>query len=287
MLHHPDEWARQVMELPYLDRRRVLWRQVRPKSPRYLYKYRAIPVCDQASLEQLRQIFVGSCLWLSSPADFNDPFDMSASLVVNGSAREIRDRLDRMGKEIGKKRKERKALSNQLAKKPVAELTEHLNALLIRNTAATGIVSLTRDPKSILMWSHYAANHTGICIQFEVARDIRALTRAVPVKYCETYPLVRWVSDFDDDIRAVLLRKHTGWKYEMEHRVILPGEARRTYAFDAEALVGVLLGCRITQDGRETVERLLSERVKAGLPRPRLYQVERCKDRYALRVVRS
>src|SRR5262249_50298301 len=48
------------------------------------------------------------------------------------------------------------------------------------------IYCLTQDPASPLMWGHYAASHTGICLEFDARRD--PFTAVEKVEYRTSYP---------------------------------------------------------------------------------------------------
>jgi len=48
---------------------------------------------------------------------------------------------------------------------------------------------LTPDPCSTLMWSHYADNHRGICLEFDTTNPL--FSDALEVAYRSEYP--RWV----------------------------------------------------------------------------------------------
>jgi hypothetical protein len=47
--------------------------------PRFLYKFRAAPDTSD-SIRSITDILLNSTLWLSSPTDFNDPFDMAVKI---------------------------------------------------------------------------------------------------------------------------------------------------------------------------------------------------------------
>lgn len=53
------------------------------------------------------------------------------------------------------------------------------------------IYCLTPHPDSILMWSHYASNHTGICLEFACDTGKFLFGGAAAVSYCSRYPLMR------------------------------------------------------------------------------------------------
>src|SRR5687767_11518551 len=78
--------AKALLTLGYRKRRKFLWERVKPKLPRFLYKFRSLLPSDETSVDRLRDILVRSRLWFSSPADFNDPFDTAVKAIVDGDA---------------------------------------------------------------------------------------------------------------------------------------------------------------------------------------------------------
>ncbi|WAK03607.1 DUF2971 domain-containing protein [Methylobacter sp. YRD-M1] len=280
-------WLRRVSALPYFERRLALARWVRPRLHRFLYKYKSFSPADDRSIDHLRDIVVRSRLWLSSPIDFNDPFDMSASIVAAGTARERRDRFDALAKANGVKWRERKLAAKKFARRPVGDIEEELQSSYQRNLEDVGVFSFAGDARSILMWSHYANNHTGVCFQFERARDFATLSGALTVEYSAEYPEVNWLTEFAESLGKVLLRKHEGWAYEMEERIVRPGDARKHLSFAPAALVGMIIGCRAHQQHRELAQALLEERAQAGLPAVKLYEAVQHRTEYRLSIVNT
>ena len=45
--------------------------------------------------------------------------------------------------------------------------------------ANIGVLSLTEDPKNIVMWAQYASNHEGICIEVDIPRNTRSLKKVI------------------------------------------------------------------------------------------------------------
>src|SRR5690349_5045982 len=102
----------------YEDRRRYLRRQ---GYSRFLYKYRGIVPTDPDSVWRLRQILLHSLLWLSSPADFNDPFDMTARVVGEGTLAQRRQRFVELVKQHGQtySLRKRHAKVEELMRRPL------------------------------------------------------------------------------------------------------------------------------------------------------------------------
>ena len=134
------------------------------------------------------------------------------------------------------------------------------------------------------MWSHYSKHHTGICLQFEPIRDMNRLL-AVRVEYCDDYPHVDFFRIHG--IRALMLRKHTGWRYEKEWRIVAPGHADTHIGFSSSALTGVIVGCDAPETTKRLLSDLLGERKRRGKSPLRVYSAVKHPSQYRLRLKRA
>lgn len=242
----------------------------------------------EKSADRVRDVLVKSRLWLSSPIDFNDPFDMSANMTVSDDPRERRERVKTLLKEMGLRYSEREKRVKKFNRKPVDELTDFLASSYRKNIEEVGIFSFSADPKNILMWSHYAQHHTGICIQFELARDFPMLCSAVSVDYSSVYPEITWgKKNYRDMFAKTVLNKHEGWRYEKEYRIVRPGEAHTYLPINPQAVVGIITGCRMLSDYESKLKDILQERLDAKLPSLKLYFAGQHKSKYKLSILRK
>lgn len=123
------------------------------------------------------------------------------------------------------------------------------------------------------MWSHYAYNHEGICIQFESIRDFNVFGWAIPVEYGKDYPIIDWLKPPElEDYENIFLKKSYDWKYEKERRIVEPNKANKPLLFQGGALTGVIFGSQVKPETIEAVQILLVERKDKGLPVPILYK---------------
>ena len=185
-----EDWIAYAGALPYFQRRLELANRVDPRLSRFIYKYRTVDPDSVESIQRTKDILVHGRLWLSSPMDFNDPFDMSARIVAKGNKADRHTRMSEMARKHGASRNERRQKAKAFAKAPIKKLEEDLSIVYGANLKQMGVFCFAGDPRSILMWSHYASKHTGICIQFERARDFTVLSGVLPVDYCVEYPTV-------------------------------------------------------------------------------------------------
>ena len=278
-----------VEPLNYRELRHFLWGNVCPRPKRFLYRFREVKPDDPESINRIRQIIVGSQLWLSSPEDFNDPFDMSAEIIVKGTLKERKQRFHEFLKTQRKDLswKKRRDLLPSFVGKPSNEYSTNFQKAFDQSMRNAGVCSFGIKGQNILMWSHYSARHTGVCFQFEVARDPATFLQALPVEYDQNFPTVNWVKEYEKSIQVVMTRKHPHWAYEKERRIVIPGGARRQHSFRPEALTGIILGCRSDEAIGSKLKDLLDERAAARLPMPRIYQAQVHGSQYRLVVKRK
>lgn len=272
----------------YWDRRKFLRRNVRPNYPRFLYRYRPIDIQRPEWTARLRNVLIDSRLWLSAPIDFNDPFDMTGRVIIEGNGRDVRERIDRLVKRQmpDMRWKDRKAQVERLMRDWPEKMPVTLQASIDKSLASVGVCSFSEDPRNIQMWSHYSSHHRGVVLQFEVACDPLVLLKAVRVEYDDQYPLLDWIEDSGEDLRKAILRKHSGWCYEREHRIIEVNLAHTFLSFNPEALTGIIFGCRVEAAAQAAVMQLLNEREQRGGPSVKVYQARKHPSRFKITIHR-
>ncbi len=122
-----------------------------------------------------------------------------------------------------------------------------------------------------LLWSHYADEHKGVCIVYELPLSFFAdpklqLTAAGEVTYL-TEPLTEWLLSassgmpMEDLIKEIALRclktKHPAWQYEKEARIIRR-EPGLVY-IAPEFVKQICFGLRTPQEDKELVVTLAQD----------------------------
>ena len=253
--------------------------------PDNLYKYLSLNPEDNCSVEKLRDTIVNSCLWLSPPTHFNDPFDMTLHLELERDPIKLRETMKsgfkRFNPEAGYKARA------EFVEKHMANLDgfkQHVHERYREKIESAGVCCLSRDPENILMWSHYAEKHTGFAMQFSVVQDVHVFARSLPVEYSQDYPVVLWPSDSEELNKKIILGKHDGWKYEQEFRIIHNSGSNTLLPFRPEALTGIYIGCRTPAESFAKLQELLLERKSLGYPAPQLYRVNRHPKKFELQI---
>ncbi|MFQ1824643.1 DUF2971 domain-containing protein [Aeromonas veronii] len=144
-------------------------------------------------------------LKLTPPLHLNDPFE-----------RKIPHGLERMVLNFFKPQ----GLSDIEIKEKTIKICEiELNKL--------GITAMTETHDNILMWSHYANSHKGVCIGYDTDKICDENMQLLPVKYLENRfeesDIVRCsnlAETFDKVEYKVVTTKSPQWQYEKEYRYV-------------------------------------------------------------------
>jgi hypothetical protein len=228
--------------------------------PNRIYKYRRDSKESRLNLDN-------DTVWISSPDSYNDPYDCSFTVsegrLVTAFNRAAVDSFVKTYKlqEVIPSGQLEKAKSSEDPLRAVASLipisvadTEgngprrmaEFSAVSVRKfigdqilflrqmRRATKVCSFSEVHDSILLWSHYAQNHSGFFVEY----DLESLTRDHPFRR-NLYPIIYSPNLYDltgwsetlvgtdrrqfNPIRPLLaaLHKFEGWQYEREWRVVM------------------------------------------------------------------
>ena len=141
-----------------------------------------------------------------------------------------------------------------------------------------GIVSFSDSWKNPLMWAHYAQNHGGMVLGYEVSQS-----DLIPVKYIENRENL---SCSKKVIFETLHKKHIRWEHERELRMTpelnsCEGEGGFYFLQTGEGkrlrLKKILLGCRYeTQENKEKHKKLQTKNISINTVRPMFGSYEMC-----------
>jgi hypothetical protein len=222
-----------------------------------LYKYQACPDNDRVKMEWVRQILVDHQLFFSSRKLFNDPFDCVVpsfqqipGTIIKRFAEESVDRQFKKAAEVEK--------DNLISKLMSAKALEDIRKLLQDDVDKSGIVCFSRVRDDILMWAHYADKHKGICFEFDGSDNCLFFGEAQPVEY-EDYTQIPLHKDKERQMTRVILTKSKHWMYEKEYRIFRPGKTGCKLDYPVELLTGIIFGCMMTDNVRETVKQWAEE----------------------------
>ncbi len=238
-------------------------------------------------------------LFLTSPKYFNDPFDCRVptnytSLNTDDKIRSFVDKkmikfFDHLENEKRDIAYEMKKLENRLSNDMANYQKEHEDVLYKSQDKHYGILSLSSLWNSILMWSHYADNHKGICIGFweEKLRNCGAFGKGGSVVYPpdNNFPFIDPLSeDLMVNSFTETHYKAKDWSYENEYRLMKlfypnePEDADRTIKIPDDFFAEIVLGLDTVEKDREEIIKIAKRkniRVYQTVKTPFMFQLDR------------
>ena len=196
------------------------------KKNKILYKYRSWKNDIQ------KAPLVKSQLYLSSPKDFNDPFDcrIPANFIeMNQDEKEeyaeimIKNHANQMIENGYDLDVEYKNILNRLKDVSLNDQKDFEERTYSGYDRHLGVLSLSERWDSILMWSHYAECHKGYCIGFhkEKLTTSSFFGAGGPVIYPknENFPKISPVQELKQESQFLATHhKALDWEYECEYR---------------------------------------------------------------------
>lgn len=244
------------------------------KCPKFLYKYR------EPCIEKILPIVAEGKLWAADPNSFNDPFDCYPYIDTSLTKLEILENIDtnplinsrsidnNIRKKFLRKYEKQNKYENSKDQKKV-DWTKSLRNL--------GVVCLSEDNSNILMWSHYAASHTGVCIGISTKdsklgyykKVIYSDKRPTFTAYQKANPINR------EMIEQALLKKAKAWEYEREWRCFVLNAKKREVLIPKESIKHIFLGINVKESFKEELKSEINSN-NLDIELIQLYQNEKC-----------
>lgn len=247
-----------------------------------LYRYKYVPF-NEGSLK----IITEGTLKFTCPLDFNDPFDSVPAIDPASITNFAKTRPD-----LIKKVADAQGLSPAKRIQKQGVLIQNLRRGVesgdwIRTVVSPlGILSLSRIPTNILMWSHYAQSHTGFVVELRICSAPSSLLQRVvphPVSYVRERPMVSLGEGCDID--KYFLTKSVEWDYEQEERVLDHDYGPGIHAYSREHfLSSVIAGSQMKEADYTHLQAAVqqaSHDIGREIP---LYRAQLAKDKYAVYV---
>lgn len=242
--------------------------------PKYFYKYRSIVNFDNLSNDWAIDALLNNQAIFSSRTNFNDLFDSKIELVrpTPKDFKELKSLVEKNSKKLIDEYI-RKGKFTARGLEIVKGIEETFNATI----DSYGFMSLSTNPTSNLMWSHYANSHKGFCIEFK-----SEFVKADKVNYQKRIPKLNTIDlhrlhhkTYDGEalgrqIWLALRTKLDEWEYESEYRFqasnamgrIPKGKDFIKIAYDSEFVESIIFGCRIQGNAKEFIMNSMPKTIK-------------------------
>lgn len=249
--------------------------------PDKLYKYRPFGVNSLRAITEAEVFY-------AKPSTFNDPLDCDPTIEMDID----RVRLERLLYRMLLKRKTEEEARNDIGYlrylsseygdyKTEPDVENYLMRMLANDIKREldaelgneGVLTLSATWKSGLMWSHYADEHRGICIEYDTREQGHPRLAGVDYKgprAIKTSDLYRWNVQDDPNAKERVLKtyfytKSGEWRYEREWRDVREKSGVTELPFRTTA---ILFGLRCNSTVIKSIVKLLSDH-----PAIRLWQV--------------
>jgi hypothetical protein len=242
-----------------------------------LYKYRTFS--SSTDQRRLFDIIRTSTFWFAKATEVNDPFEFKCAVDFSWDMAATIKAFSIVELSQNLKTTPEKALEEaervltrvpfeklKLRQRELAEEIWHRVARVVTMCCFAG------TPLSNLMWSHYAAGHSGVCVEI----DATSLSEYIyPVVYSDSPPIISPLALVDVEtgkgqqlFESLFLRKATCWSYEAEQRIMRVDRAinlgirSHASAFVRDSIRRVIVGTAMMPHNRE----FLMEHIKRYAP---------------------
>lgn len=196
------------------------------------------------SLDVARIIATTLTLKFTNPSKFNDPFDCDISRL-NFDLSTANEAINKEIEYLKRRFSSNPGLTPELFERGYKESQ-------INKIKRASVCCFSFTPNNLLMWSHYANKHYGVCLifdnlvenKFTDIPDSRLTT--VPVNY-KPFDEINYFENKFEGIRNLFGKKSIEWEYENEYRIVIL-EPEGIVKFKPEFLTGIIFGLKVSDE---------------------------------------
>lgn len=214
--------------------------------PPHIYKY--------MDIESIRKVIENNSIKFNSASNFNDPFDGKAFISINISFEDIvkywdLDSLPDPQKQI--------SVSHKIMDiHAMNQLSDSVYSYLDKHTAISCFSEIGDNP---LMWSHYSDKHKGVCLKFDIIKDLDFFSSLARIKYNEDFLSYNF-AEVENHIFDQYTTKAIDWSYEKEIRVIKTNTKPQCIKFNKASLVEISFGCKCDEKDIHEIKKLVKQK---------------------------
>ena len=210
-------------------------------------------------------------LWAAKPEQFNDPFDCDLEIEKYITEEGF---LKALCQEYGERDQWPPNIVQYVDSNFDADgkfIPEEWDRIqmetqqFIQKNKNSGVLCLSEGYNSILMWSHYAEKHKGVCFEFSRAADncLGNIGICSPVQYYRLYPIIDLeqllINRDGRTIGLMMKTKSEEWAYEKEWRLITEEDGNKECLWPGP-ISRVILGIKIEDPFKSDIKDLCKER---------------------------
>ena len=177
-----------------------------------------------------KDVLLKNELFFAPPASLNDPYDhlvpMNLQLLDTDAKRReyagsIGKRfIDQLPIEIYQRKQEQFLFDLENNLPSLQKRSDQLESEMYNNHY--GVLSLSFNCLSKVMWSQYSDKHQGYCIGFyeNLLQNVHEQIMGGPIAYSDEYPQVHPLEDLESQVWKKRMRKAKEWEHEAEYRIV-------------------------------------------------------------------
>jgi len=257
-----------------------------------ILRYKYLPI-DENTLS----VISNGTIKFSRSIEFNDPFDCSPEFDLPKTLSFLEKRKDLL-KQAGDSLGYSPAKRIQNKSKMLKRVENVINRGKYGEEVAekVGICCLSRNPLNLLMWAHYAKNHTGFVVEFSIPQSTISTIEEVDnyilkwlfplkVNYSKEKPVINPYDSNDINMQKQFLTKGLDWGYEGEERVIDHIRGHGIHQYDRKrVLKSVIAGMKMSAEDLKKLKLAIDNTNIELKMNIQLYQVKAIKGEFALSV---
>lgn len=217
------------------------------------FKYRSLD-----NIKDIIDTLIENKMAFSSPINFNDPFDSAFWVRNKGTKEDWEEHLffldldEETVRYVLNKELKKVEENKYIYRKNIHSTSKDYNKIVGK---FIHILSLSQINDNILMWSHYASNHKGICLCFKAELKDEKLGLYLNSEFLQLYE-VKYQKKFPNPINMLeinmktfidfLTTKYIDWKYEKEWRLFVQNTDEKDKLsfkqFNKDSLEGIIFG---------------------------------------------
>lgn len=219
-----------------------------------LYKYYKD---DKQNLNNVRL----NKIWCSVACNFNDIFDFNVPIDKNSIVASLY-------MQAHNKKLSEGTLYHQYVSERMRDNVDKIKSAFECQTNKIGVSCFSESYQSLLMWAHYANNHCGFCVEYDISKIVeKYCIGLIPVKYSDERVILKSIDmkNIDQEINKFFIEcaslKSKEWNYEKEWRILLPDQffkkgdwyEKKGGLLDIFNPTSIILGCKMNSQFEKEV----------------------------------
>lgn len=236
-----------------------------------------------------KKIILHQEIFIPSPDSFNDPYDcrIPVNYELLKTDKKIAEKyfhflIQKHFSHLNKLDRKNKFL--ELKNDPKFQDVKYLNSL--KETSIDelhkilGIYCVTAVNDNILMWSHYANNHSGFCVGFDSTKLFNYFSGGREIDYRNKFPNISPLEPLEKRMLYQDYIKASFWNYEIEYRLIKSNFSNKVLKLEKDVITHIIMGHKMNNSQRSDLIKI----TKHELPNTKIFEAKPKQNSFELEI---